>query len=171
MNRQEKTLVIESLKNGFVESKASFIVEYQGLTVKQMQTLRGQLRKNGGKLYIAKARLAKIAAQGVPEAQGLIPYCKNQIGFVFASEEPPVIAKVLHEFTKKNEALSLIVACLDEQLLDSELIGRIANLPSRAVLLAQVCGTIKAPISGLVSIFNQMPARLVWALKQVAAKK
>lgn len=171
MNRQEKATVVASLKHDFASSKVSFVVGLQRLTVKEIEALRSKLRKSGGKLQVAKARLAKIAAQEVIAVRDLIPYCKNQIGFVFASDEPPVIAKVLHDFAKEHEALSLIAGCLDAQLVDGDGITRIATLPSKEVLLAQVCGTMKAPIAGLVNALNQMPVRLIWALNALAQKK
>jgi large subunit ribosomal protein L10 len=171
MNRQKKSGVIESLKNDFATSKASFIVGLQGLTVREMESLRQKLRKDGGKLQVAKGRLAKIAIRDVSSVQVLIPYCKNQVGFVFAADQPPVIAKVLYDFSKNHELLSLVAGCLDAQLVNSESIVRIANLPSREVVLAQLCGVLKAPVVGFASLLHQMPVRLVCVLNALAQKK
>lgn len=171
MNRQEKAQVIESVKSGFEQSKAAFLVGYQGLTVKQLQSLRRELRAQGGSLQVVKARLMKRAASEVPSGKVLEPYFREQIGLVFASNESPAVAKVLHEFAKKNELLKLVAGSLGEQLLDSQAIVRIANLPSREVLLAQLCGTLQAPMTGLVSALNQVPLRLLWALNQYAQQK
>jgi large subunit ribosomal protein L10 len=171
MNRQQKAEVIDFLKDNFSKSHASFIVGFQGLTVSQLRTLRGKLRKNGGKLKVAKARLMKIAAEGMEGADTLLPYCKNQIGVVFTTDQAPAIAKVLSDFSKENEALKLVAGYLDTSFLDSASIGRIASLPSREVLLAQVCGTIKAPTTNFVNVLNVLMLRLLWTLKQVGEKK
>lgn len=171
MNRQQKELVVKLLKERFSESPASFVVGYKGLAVDQMQGLRSQLRKEGGALKVTKARLMKLAVEGAENAQGLMPYLKDQIGVVFAANDPSAVAKALSEFAKQNEALELIAGELDGSLLDKAGINRIATLPSREVLLGQVCGTLNAPITKLAFVLNMQIMQLLLVLKQVEAKK
>jgi large subunit ribosomal protein L10 len=159
MNREEKALLVASLKNDFAQSKGAFLVNYQGLTVEQVKNLRKGLRSKGGRMKIAKARLIKMAAQDIPEINVMLPYFKEQIGVVFVQEEPQLVAKVLSDFAKENEKLSIVAGSLESKLLDKATIVRIASLPSREVLLAQLCGTLKAPI-----------ARLAFVLKMVQTK-
>jgi large subunit ribosomal protein L10 len=171
MNRQQKESVVDELKNSFVNSQALFLVSYKGLTVDQLQSLRKKLRTHGGHLKVAKARLMKLAAEGIDGVQDLEPYFKDQIGVVSAVNESPAVANVLNTFAKDNEALKLVIGCLDAHLINKSDIARIANLPSREVLLAQVCGGIKAPIAGFVSVLNVLLLRLLWTLKEIEAKK
>lgn len=171
MNRQEKSLVIDTLKNDFENSQASFLVNYKGLTVAQLQALRKELRNTGSSFKVAKARLVKIAAQDINNAEPLTPFLKEQVGVVFAYKDVSAVAKVLHNFAKQNEQCKLVAGCFESKPLSEEAINRIALLPSREVLLAQVCGTLKAPITGLVVALNQNITRLLWALKQVSEKK
>lgn len=170
MNRQQKQEVVESLKTNFSENGGVFVVNFQGLTVAQMQKLRGQLRQKGGQLKVAKGRLMRRAAGADEAAAQLVPHFKGQVGLVFA-DDSAAIAKILYDFSKNNEALRLIVGCMDAQLVDNQAMGRIALLPSREVLLAQVCGGMKAPITGLVSVLSQLPTKLVIALKQIEKMK
>lgn len=171
MNRQQKETVIASLKESLTTSKASFLVGYQGLTVEKMQKLRGLLREQGGSLKVAKARLMKRAVEGLEEQEQMVPHLKEQICMVFASNEAPAIAKVLYDFSESNEALKLVAGSMDGMLLDGSSIVRIASLPSREVLLAQVCGAVQAPASQFVNVLNVMILRLLWTLKQVGEKK
>lgn len=171
MNREQKESVIQSLKESFLQSKAAFLVNYQGLTVNQMQGLRRQLREKNGNLKVAKARLMKRAVDGVEGAGQLNGYFKEQVGLVFAHDEAPAVAKVLYDFSKENEALGLVVGYFDDRILASENIARIASLPSREVLLAQIAGTLKAPIVGLATTLNMVPTKLALALKAVGEKK
>ena len=170
MNRQQKADMITFMRDNIAASQASFIIGFQGMTVGQMQKLRSSLRKNGGKLQVTKARLMKRAASEL-EAEQLLPYFKNQIGVVFATKEVPAIAKVLHDFSKENEALKLVAGRLDAKFLDGASIVRIASLPPREVLLGQVCGTVQAPVAGMVTVLNVMLLRLLWTLKQVGNQK
>ena len=60
MNRQEKEAVIASLKENFAQSSATFVVGIDGVTVNQFESVRKNLRQEGGKLQVAKVRLMKI---------------------------------------------------------------------------------------------------------------
>lgn len=171
MNRDQKSVVIESIKNEFLNSKASFVISYKGLTVKQLQALRKELRSKQGKFKVAKGRLIKRAVMEMDGVTDLSPYFREQIGVVFAAQEAPAVAKVLHDFSKNNEALRLVAGYFDNRIVQSDSIVRIASLPSREVLLAQVCGTLQAPIKGFVVVLNMQILRLLWTLKQVAEKK
>ena len=171
MNRHDKALMVDSLKHQFEQNDGAFLIGFKGLSVPQMQKLRRELNKAGASLKITKARLMKLAAQELPEVQGLMPYFKDQIGVVFASKDVATVAKALSEFAKGNEALSIIVAALENRVLDKAAVVRIANLPPRQVLLAQLCGTLQAPITGLTVVLNQTMLKLLLALKAVADKK
>jgi large subunit ribosomal protein L10 len=171
MNRQQKELVVDELKNSFTTSQGLFLVSYQGLSVGQLQTLRTQLRARGGHLKVAKARLMKLAAEGIDGVQDLTPFFKDQIAVVSAVNESPAVANVLNKFAKEHEKLKLVIGCLDAHIINKADIVQIANLPSREVLLAQVCGSIKAPIAGFVGVLNALLARLVVVLKEIELKK
>jgi len=173
MNLQQKELVVESFHKDFLKNKGTFFVNYSGLTVGQMQQLRRQLREKGGALKIAKMRLVRRALANIEGADGLLSHCKNQVGVVFAFDSAEVsgVAKSLNDFSKKNESLGLVIGCMDAQLLDKTAIIRIASLPSREVLLAQLCGTLNAPLTSLVCGLNSMMVKLVVALKEVEKQK
>lgn len=173
MNRQQKESVIGALHSLFSTTKGSFFVDYQGLTVSEMRRLRKQLRETGGTLKVAKMRLIKRALTDTQDSQVLLPYCEDQRGVVFAQDAGDVspVAKVLRDFSKENESLQLVVGCLDAQLLDKQAIVRIASLPSKEVLLAQVCGTLNAPVTSFVSVLNQLIVRLLLVLKEIEKKQ
>lgn len=173
MNRQQKESVIELFHKDFLANKGTFFVNYAGLNVGQMQQLRRQLREKGGALKIAKMRLVKRALADIDGAQGLLSHCKNQLGVVFAYDAAEVsdVAKMLNDFSKKNEAFDLIVGCVDARLLDKMAISRFASLPSKEVLLAQLCGTLNAPLASFVYGLNSVLVKLLVALKEVEKQK
>lgn len=173
MNRQQKEMVVELFHKDFLANKGTFFVNYSGLTVNQMQQLRRKLREKGGALKIAKMRLVKRALADVEGASGLLSHCKNQVGVVFAYDSAEVsgVAKTLNDFSKDNESLGLVIGCVDAQLLDKAAITRIASLPSKEVLLAQLCGTLNAPLTSLVFGLNSVIAKLLIALKEIENQK
>jgi large subunit ribosomal protein L10 len=173
MNRQQKELVVELFHKDFLANKGTFFVNYSGLTVGQMQQLRRQLRAKGGALKVAKMRLVRRALADIEGAEGLLSYCKNQVGVVFAYDAAELsgVAKTLSEFSKQNEALGLVAGCVDARLLDKTAITRIASLPSKEVLLAQLCGTLNAPLTSFVFGLNAVLVKLLVALKEVEKQK
>lgn len=171
MKRQEKAQVVDFLHASMEQSSASFLVNFKGLTVKQMQLLRKEVRNTGGLLKVAKARLIKRAVVGIDGADHLNDYLKDQIGIVFASQEFPGVAKALYGFSKKNESFQLIAALLEKKVFDKHAVVRIAQLPTKEVLVAQLCGALQGPGRNLASFFHIMMVRMLFVLKQIAETK
>lgn len=156
MNRQEKSQLVTELKDQFTQATGSILVGYKGLSVNQLQKLRRGVRHNGGQFKVTKARLMKLAAQDLEIAQPLIPYFKDQVGLVFMETQDPAIIKFLHTFSKENVGLKLVAGSMESKLVDASTLVRLASLPSREVLLSQLCGVLKAPISKLAFVLQQV---------------
>jgi large subunit ribosomal protein L10 len=173
VNRQQKESVIDVFHKNFQANKGSFFVDYAGLTVAQMQQLRKQLKAQGGTLKVAKMRLVRRALSGLDDVEALSSHCKNQLGVVFAHDASDIsgVAKTLSDFAQANNELELVVGCVDARLLDKSAIVRIASLPSKEVLLAQLCGALNAPLSGFVHGLNFMLVRLLLVLKEIEKQK
>jgi len=171
MNREQKAVVVDRLKESLLSSQASFLVIYRGLSVEKMQKLRSELRAKGGSLKIAKARLMKRAVDGESGIDELSDFFKDQVGLVFADDEVAGVAKVLADFSEENKALDLVAGYFDSRVIAKEKIAQIASLPPKEVLLAQLCGTLQAPISGLARTLNMMILKLLFALKQIEDQK
>ena len=86
---------------------------------------------------------------------------------VFVSGEAPAVAKLLCNYAKEHAALSLIAGCVDAQVFDKAGVEQFATIPSIEVLRAQICGTIKAPISGLATVLHASMARVVRVLSEI----
>jgi Ribosomal protein L10 len=171
MNRQEKQLVVDALKNDLSRSQAAFLVGVHGMAVSQVQALRKGLRKQGGTLKVAKNSLLRIAVQGVPGAQDLDPYFKDQIAVVFADRDATSVAKTIYDFSKENEKMTIVAGFFESQAISSDMVCFLGTLPPKEVLLAQMCGLLKAPIAKNVCLLNQLVARLLWVLKQASEQQ
>jgi len=171
MKRQEKEAVIADFRDMFVKSQASFLVNYRGLNVKDMVELRRALRENGGRLKITKARLMKIACEGIEGIEPFKENLKDQIGLVFAKEEVPVVAKQIVEFSKGHKALQVVSGFYESKVLSKQEVEFFASLPSKDVLLGQLAGTLQAPIAGLARVLMASMQQLVYALSEVAKKE
>jgi large subunit ribosomal protein L10 len=171
MNRQEKEQAIQSLRDDFKNSQASFVVEYQGMTVAQVLALRRKLRAQGGTLKVAKTSLMRRVATENTNIEGLSSYLKNQVALVFAQQESPAVAKVLCDFAKEHKQLSVVAGYVDSVVMSSGAISILASLPSKEILFAQLCGTLKAPSMNLVNVLNMLIVRLLCVLKEIEKTK
>lgn len=171
MNRQEKQRIIDVIKQDFTSSQAAFVVNMQGMTVEAVQQLRRELHAKKGTIKVAKNTLLKRATSDIAGVNELAPYFKDQIAVVFAEIEAPAVAKILFNTAKKQTHLKLKAGTLDARVISAEDIEFLAELPSREVLLAQVCGTLNAPIQQTASLLNQLIARLLYVLNEIEKKK
>lgn len=168
MNRQQKEAVISEFKDLLTNTKAAFLVGYKGLTVKNLESLRRDLRKDGGVFKVTKARLMKIAAQDINGIDSFKDEFKDQVGLVFVNNEVPTVAKTLVNFAKENEQLNVISAFFESKVMAKPEIDFLASLPTKEVLLSQVLGSLQAPTTGVVRILHTMIFRLLYTLKQIS---
>ncbi len=160
MKKQQKQAAIENLEARFSSSQGSFLINYQGMSVAQLKTLRFALGDKGGSLKVAKNRLARLAVKNVSSCQGFDSLLVGQLAYVFAQGEVTTIAKILVDFAKKNEKLKVVAGCSESKIYDAKTVAILASLPSREVLLAQLCGVLNAPV-----------VQFALAIKAVAEKK
>lgn len=173
MNRRQKEETVSSLQSALTDSQGSFLVEYKGLSVAELMNLRTSLRSQGGRFKVAKVTLMRRALQALPEdvQEGIAPHLKEQVGLVFAKDESPAIAKTLKEFAKEHAFLKLQVGLLEQKVLDKASVEALASLPSREVLLGQLCGTLQAPVSSFARVLTMVPTKLVLVLKAIEQQK
>ncbi|NBV40976.1 50S ribosomal protein L10 [bacterium] len=108
MNRQQKETFVQKLNQQFSGAQAAFVVNYQGLTVAQIQTLRFALYDKGAKFQVAKNRLSKIALPSMAGADALVPHLKGQLALVFAKDDVTGVAKIINDFARENEQLKIV---------------------------------------------------------------
>ncbi|QTX32874.1 50S ribosomal protein L10 [Aminithiophilus ramosus] len=153
-------------------SEAVFVCEYRGLSVAQLTSIRAKVRKAGGEMKVSRNTLMAIALTeaGLPVPEALMA---GPNIYSFAFENAPAVAKVLSEFSKEkgNEKLVVKGGVLGQTVLDAAGVTALADLPPREVLLAQVVGTIAAPLRGLVTVLSGPARGLVTCLSQLKEKK
>jgi len=171
MNRQNKSAEISDFKQLFEKSNAAFLVKYQGLTVNGMQNLRRSLREVNSQLRVTKTTLMKIAAQDLAGSEAFRDQFKDQVGIVFAQGDVSSTAKKLRTFATENKDLQVLTAFFESRVLTKQDIEFLATLPSREILLAQVLGTMQAPIASFTRLLNMLIVRLLYVLKRIEEQK
>jgi large subunit ribosomal protein L10 len=152
------------------ESRAVFLTEYTGLTVKQMEALREEVRKSGGAIHVTKNTLLINALRetGRPIPEDLLV---GQIATGFALTEAPTLAKTLVDYAKKEEKLTLRGGILGADLLTPAQVQSLASLPSLDELRGQIIGLISAPARNIAGTIASGVRQVVNVLDAYAKKE
>jgi large subunit ribosomal protein L10 len=150
LSRNEKAAVISDVTTQVARSQALAVAEYRGLTVENLNALRRQARDKGVYLHVLKNSLARRAVAGTPfEAATAIMVGPLIYGF---SEDAVSAAKVISDYAKGNDKLVIKGGAFAGKALDANGVKALASIPSREVLLAQIAGLLKSPISRLAAV-------------------
>ncbi|MBR4400735.1 MAG: 50S ribosomal protein L10 [Synergistes sp.] len=173
MPTQAKRETIDMLAEALKKSDAVFIAEYRGLTVKKLSEVRRLIRKAGGEMKVCKNTLMRIALDecGMKRAE---EYDSGPNGYVLSYGDAAAVAKAVRDFAKEkgNEALVIKGAILGgNQILNKDQVFALADLPSKEALLAQVVGTIAAPLRGLVTVLSGPQRNFVTVLSKIRDQK
>jgi len=167
---QQKKEIVQQLVEKLKTASAGVLVDYRGLTVEQDTELRRELRKAGVEYKVVKNTLTRFAAKKVGFDE-LDPKLNGPTSLALSYDDPVAPAKVLVEFSKKNEKLEIKAGFVDGKVIDISEIKALAELPSKEVLIAKVLGGFNAPISGFVNVLNANLRGLAVALNAIAEKK
>jgi len=169
VTREEKLEEIVDLQQRFNRASVTLIANAKGLNVTKMQQLRRDLKKVGGEFKVAKNTLTRRAVQDTAfqRLEGLLT---GPTGLVFGYEDPVAVAKVLVDFAKANDKVSIQAGVIERNVLAPEAIDQLAKMPSKEVLIAQLLGLLQAPASQLLRTMQEPSARFVRLLDAVRGR-
>ena len=169
LNIDEKKAVVAEVSAEVAKAKGIFVAEYRGLEVGSMTELRAKARKSGVYLRVLKNTLARRAVAGTPFEK----LAEQMVGpLVYGiSSDPVATAKVLNEFAKANEKLVIKAGAMPNALITAKEVKALASMPSREQLIAQLLGTIQAPVAQFVRTLNEVPSRFVRTLAAIRDQK
>jgi large subunit ribosomal protein L10 len=157
LNRSEKEAVISEVTTLAAQAQTLVIAEYRGITVADMTKLRNQARSSGVTLSVLKNTLARRAVTGssfevvADQMTGPLIY-----GF---SVDAIAAAKVVANFAKTNDKLVIRAGVYGGKALDANGVKQLASIPSKEVLLAQLCGLLMSPMSRTAVVLGALAAQ------------
>ena len=168
MNRTEKQKLVEELRDKLGTANALYYTDFTGLNVKRMTELRRRLRKAGVEYVVIKNTLALRA---VNESGLVAVRLRGPTGIVVA-KDAVAGAKVLSDFAKENDQKPGIKGGLfDGKSIDVEQVKKLASMPSREQLLAELGASMQAPLSSFLGAMNAMLTTFVGALDALKQQK
>ena len=157
LNRSEKEAVIAEVTSLATQAQTLVMAEYRGITVADMTKLRSQARSSGVTLSVLKNTLARRAVAGsrfevvADQMTGPLIY-----GF---SVDAVAAAKVVADFAKTNDKLVIRGGAISGKVLDVNGVKQLASIPSKEVLLAQLCGLLMSPMSRTAVVLGALAAK------------
>ena len=161
-----KTQVVDELKDRFSRMTSAVFVNYEGMSVSDIESLRSQFRAKGVDYKVAKNTLIRRALSDEPWVSELGDTLKGMTGVAWSYEEPSTAARILKSFIKDNEKLKIKAGVMDGQVLDSKAVeNQLATLPSKDEARASLLATLMAPAQQLVMLFNTPAGNFVRLLE------
>ncbi len=151
ITREKKETIVNEYVEKLRRSQAVIVSEYRGLSTKQMQNLRRDLRGAQSELAVSKNTLIARALTevGMPAPDELLT---GPVAVAFCYDEVAAPAKVLTKFAKDSKILVLRGGLMGQSVFNETGVQSLTELPSKEQLRAQVVGTLQSPMSGLVNV-------------------
>jgi large subunit ribosomal protein L10 len=157
LNRSEKEAVISEVTSLAAKAQTLVIAEYRGITVTDMTKLRSDARSKGVSLSVLKNTLARRAVAGT-SFEVVADQMTGPLIYGF-SEDAVAAAKVVADFAKTNDKLVIRGGAISGKVLDANGVKQLSNIPSKDVLLAQLCGLLMSPMSRTAVVLGALAAK------------
>lgn len=156
-NKREKARVVKEIKTKLQNASALVVIDYQGMTVKQFQALRKELKTKNIELQVYKNRLFKIAADSAG-FKDLNTSLTGQNAYAFGSEDDIAPAKIIAKFAEEfpNNVLEFKSGIFEKKVVDAAELAKIATLPSYEEALGILARQMISPLKYIAVGLNQL---------------
>lgn len=170
LNKAQKAKVVEDLADRLKRQKITIFTDFTGISVNKFQILRRLLKKDNAEYKITRKTLFDRALEQfgatlkTKELQG-------EIGVTLGYEDQVTPVKTLFRFSKENETFKILGGILGSRILSPQDIIKLAKLPPKEILLAQLLGALQFPIRGLAVVLEGNIKNLVVILNKIQSSK
>jgi len=155
MRKEQKEQVVDELTERLKAADTLLVADYRGLTMPQIDALRGRLIEHGAKLTVVKNTLTRRAAEAAG-ADALLALLEgpSAIAFVEADGDPFAVAKALADSARDTKVLEIRGGVMEGRVITGADVEALAKLPPFDVLRGQVLGAIIAPLNAIAGLIN-----------------
>ena len=150
---EEKQVVINEIKGKLEKAASVVLVDARGLTVEQDTGLRKKLRNAGVDYKVYKNTMLSFAIQGT-QFEGLGSYLAGPTAVAISYDEPTKAASIINGELKTLKALEFKAGVVEGVVYDAAGVQKIADIPSREVLLSKLLGSFKSPMSSFARVIQ-----------------
>ena len=143
---EEKKAIVAALTERLQNSVTGVLVSYKGISVADDTALRKELREAGVQYTVVKNTLLSRACEEA-NLTGLQGTLEGTTALATSDDDYAAAARILNNYAKKSKTFELKGGYLDGEVVDMATVDKLAKLPSRDILLANVLGAFQAPIA------------------------
>ena len=169
-NIEAKKEIVQQIEQKIGAAKLVVFSDYRGLTVDEMTDLRNRLRTSGVEFRVMKNTMVEFALKN-RNLEEIIPSLAGPNAVLFSEEDAVKPLKTLFDFMRQTRKMEVKIGLLDGKAITAEQVRALSELPSWEVLIAQVLGTMQAPITSLVYVLNANLTGLARAIDQIREQK
>lgn len=169
-SREGKALVVSELKELLDNSLMTFVIDYKGLTVAEISDLRDRIRPLGGTCKVTKNTLMGLAIQGNENWQAMESLLSDSSAFLLVQEDVGGVIKAYKEFRKVSKKTELRGGVMEGQLLTSDQVEALGDLPSKEQLYGQIAGAINAVTTKVAFGIKEVPSSIARGIKAISEK-
>ena len=155
MKKEDKERVVAELTERLRTTDTLMVADYRGLTMPEIDALRGKLLEHGARFAVVKNTLTRRAAEAAgSDALLALLDGPTAIAFLESDGDPVAVAKALADAARDTRVLTIRGGILEGSAIEAASIEELAKLPPAEVLRAQFVGAIAAPMATVVGLFN-----------------
>ncbi|MCD6595234.1 50S ribosomal protein L10 [bacterium] len=171
MLKKDREKIVQELVDDLKNFNIVYLVDFQGLNVEEITTLRKDFRKNGVKFRVVKNTLLRIAQDRLENNLLDSSILLGSSALVLAKDDPISPAKTIREFLKKHDKPQIKGIIVDDSFFGAEKYEEFSKLPSVDELRARMIGSIKAPLNGIVFVLSGLLRGFLSQLDQIREQK
>jgi large subunit ribosomal protein L10 len=168
VDRAAKAELVTALNGVFKDAGAVVVAHYAGMTVAQMTDYRRRMAEAGGKVKVAKNKLAQLALKDT-DAAGISDLFKGQTCIAY-SKDPIAAARIAVKYAKDNDKLVILGGTMGKTVLDAKGVKAVADLPSLDELRAKLIGLLNAPATKIARTVKEPGAKLARVIQAKASQ-
>jgi len=155
MQKEDKERVVAELTERLGTAETLIVADYRGLTMPQIDALRGRLLEHGARFTVVKNTLTRRAAEaaGVEALLALLDG-PSAIAFIESDGDVVAVAKALADSARETRVLAIRGGLLQGREIGAGEVEELAKLPPFDVLRGQVLGAVIAPLTSLAALVN-----------------
>lgn len=171
MTAHLKQHLVDEISGRLESAQGVYLTDFTGLNVKSMTELRSRLRNAGIDYIVVKNTLAQRAMSGL-DLPDVSEFFTGPTGMVIGREDAVTAAKILEEFAREHDNRPTVkVGIVERRSVSASEVGRIAKLPPREQLLAELAGAMQAPMAQLVFMMQGLLGEFVGLLEALRAER
>ena len=168
MTKEQKKNYVEEMKKVFSSNEAVMVAHYQGLSVKELDKIRAEMRKSGIFFKITKNKITKLALKET-KYKDLDKFFNGPTAAAISSD-PIMSAKILAKYAKTSSSLKIVAGFMDGKVLEADDVAKIATLPTLDEARAKIVGILSAPAQKFLSLLLA-PGSKIAILAHAKSKK